>query len=84
VYSTYKLSCSKIIRVPERLFPIESDRLKIPELTVSDIYVPTTLAMIVIIALRDFDAGTAGLASVGTACRPEKNSGFVTFLNYNQ
>jgi len=33
---------------------------------------------------RDFDAGTAGLASKGTLCRPTKNSGFVTFLNYQQ
>lgn len=33
---------------------------------------------------RDFDAGTAGLASVGTACKKDKNSGFITFLNYNQ
>lgn len=36
------------------------------------------------LTFRDFDAGTAGLASIGTACRKEKNSGFVTFLNYNQ
>jgi len=31
---------------------------------------------------RDFDAGTAGLASIGTACRDRHNSGFITFLNY--
>ena len=31
---------------------------------------------------RDFHNGTAGLASVGTVCRPETNTGFVTMLNY--
>jgi len=31
---------------------------------------------------RDFDNGTAGLASVGTVCRPIQNSGFVTSLNH--
>ena len=30
----------------------------------------------------DFDNGTAGLASLGTACRKTKNSGFVTLLNH--
>ena len=31
---------------------------------------------------RDFDAGTSGFASVGTACWETKNSGFITFINY--
>jgi len=31
---------------------------------------------------RDFHNGTAGLASVGTVCQPQRNSGFVTFENY--
>ena len=33
---------------------------------------------------RDFHEGTAGLASVGKACSPRHNSGFVSFLNYGQ
>lgn len=32
---------------------------------------------------RDFHNGTAGLASTPGLCRREKNSGFITFLNYN-
>ena len=32
----------------------------------------------------DFHNGTAGLASIGTLCRPKQNSGFVTLLNYGQ
>ena len=31
---------------------------------------------------RDFHGGTAGLASIGRACKSTHNSGFVTFLNY--
>ena len=33
---------------------------------------------------RDFHNGTAGLASIGTICRRQQNSGFVTMLNYGQ
>jgi len=32
----------------------------------------------------DFHNGTAGLASIGTLCRPKQNTGFVTLLNYGQ
>ena len=33
---------------------------------------------------RDFHKGTAGLASVGRACSARHNSGFVSFINYEQ
>ena len=33
---------------------------------------------------RDFHQGTAGLASVGRACSARHNSGFVSFVNYEQ
>jgi len=32
----------------------------------------------------DFHNGTAGLANVGTVCRPANNTGFVTMLNFHQ
>lgn len=35
-----------------------------------------------LLTYRDFHNGTAGLASIGTACSPSQNSGFITYLNY--
>ena len=35
-----------------------------------------------ILTYIDFDNGTAGLANIGTACRPRQNSGFVTLINH--
>ena len=37
-----------------------------------------------LLTYRDFHNGTAGLASIGTVCRPIQNTGFVTLLNYGQ
>ena len=35
-------------------------------------------------AYRDFHEGTAGLASIGRACSARHNSGFVSFINYEE
>lgn len=37
-----------------------------------------------ILTYLDFHNGTAGLANVGTVCRPVGNTGFVTMLNFDQ
>jgi len=37
-----------------------------------------------ILTYLDFHNGTAGLANVGTVCRPANNTGFVTMLNFHQ
>jgi hypothetical protein len=37
-----------------------------------------------LLTYRDFHNGTAGLASIGTACLQNHNSGFVTMLNFGQ
>ena len=36
-----------------------------------------------ILTYLDFHNGTAGLANVGTVCRPVGNTGFVTMLNHD-
>lgn len=42
----------------------------------------TDFCLAYVFTYRDFHNGTAGLASVGTVCRGYRNSGFVTFENY--
>ncbi len=44
----------------------------------------TDFCLAYMLTYRDFHNGTAGLASIGTVCQPNHNSGFVTMLNYGQ
>lgn len=44
---------------------------------------PTDFCLSYVLTFLDFHNGTAGLASVGTVCRPKFNTGFVTMLNFN-
>ena len=37
-----------------------------------------------LVVCRDFHNGTAGLSTVGGACRPAQNSGFISLLNHGQ
>ena len=47
-----------------------------------DRYDTTEFCLAYVLTYLDFHNGTAGLASVGTACRKIQNTGFITLVNY--
>lgn len=47
-----------------------------------DVQSPLDFCLSYVLTYLDFHNGTAGLASVGTVCRPRFNTGFVTMLNF--